>query len=73
MKIDYTVYFEDGSSKIVNCEKPAGAHPTSIMAMRAGVTEAEKTGKRVKTIARTKTFLGNLVDVDSTPRHELFV
>lgn len=54
MKLQLTTYFEDGSSGMTEIEKPAGAHPDSIMVIAEGLLEAEKTGKRVSRIGRSK-------------------
>ena len=54
MKVRYTVYWEDGSSGIIEIEKPAGSHPDSISALAEGVRAAESCGKRVAKIGRSK-------------------
>ena len=62
MEVTYTVYFSDGSSGIVTCEKPAGAHPDSPKALLAGITNAEITGKFVARIGRSMHVRGVLLD-----------
>ena len=54
MKVNLTVYYEDNSSEIIEIEKPRGAHPDSIGTIAKGVLVAEKTGKRVSKIGRSK-------------------
>ncbi|HSX25108.1 MAG TPA: hypothetical protein VLG69_04035 [Candidatus Andersenbacteria bacterium] len=54
MKVDLTVYYTDGSSGIVTIEKPPGAHPDSIATLFEGVAEAERSGKEVSKIGRSK-------------------
>lgn len=54
MKMQLTVYYDGGSSGIIEFEKPAGAHPDSINAIAEGLLVAEKTGKRVSKIGRSK-------------------
>src|SRR3989344_6926040 len=48
MKIEMTVFYEDGTSGVIEFEKPAGAHPDSISALTEGVRVAEGCGKRVQ-------------------------
>lgn len=54
MKLNLTVFYTDGTSGIIEIEKPPGAHPESNMTMQAGVQEAEKGGKVVAKIGRSK-------------------
>jgi hypothetical protein len=54
MKIGLTTYYEDGTSGITEIERPAGAHPDSIMVIAEGLLAAEKQGKRVARIGRSK-------------------
>ena len=54
MKVKLLVCFEDGSSEIVEIEKSAGAHPDSIATIVDGILEAEKFGKQVSKIGRSK-------------------
>lgn len=54
MKVQFTTYFEDGTSGITEFEKPPGYHPSSIGVMAFGVLEAEKTGKTVARIGISK-------------------
>lgn len=48
-----TVHYADGSSGILEFEKPPGAHPDSIAAIAEGILVAEKNGKRVERIGRS--------------------
>lgn len=68
MKIKYTVYYKDGSSGIVEIEKPPGAHPDSMMALKVGIKEAEFTGKTVDRIGRTRIAFGKFIDLDFVDR-----
>ncbi len=61
MQIDYTVYYIDGSSSIVSIDKPAGAHPDSLLSLYDGVVQAEKTGKTVEKIGRGQFFRGKIL------------
>lgn len=72
MIIDYTVYYEDGTSGVISCEKPPGAHPTSIKAILHAIAESEKTGKVVHRIGRTTYFRGVLIDRDMATRKDIF-
>lgn len=54
MEVQYTTYFEDGTSGITKLEKPPGAHPDSLLALIEGLLVAEKTGKKVLRIGRSK-------------------
>ncbi len=54
MKILLTVYYADGSSGITEFEKPSGHHPDSLGVMAEGILEAEKTGRTVLKIGRSK-------------------
>ena len=54
MKVQLTVYYEDGSSGIIEIEKPPGAHPDSVMVTAEGLLAAEANGKRVSRIGRSK-------------------
>lgn len=54
MKVKLTVFYEDESSGIIEIEKPAGAHPDSILVAVEGLLVAEQTGKRVTKIGRSK-------------------
>lgn len=54
MKVNLTVFYEDDSSDIIEIEKPAGAHPDSVMTAAEGLLVAEQTGKRVARIGRSK-------------------
>lgn len=54
MKLQLTTYYEDGSSEITEIEKPAGAHPDSMMVIAEGLLAAEKSGKKVSRIGRSK-------------------
>ncbi|MBI5003775.1 hypothetical protein HZC00_01640 [Candidatus Kaiserbacteria bacterium] len=53
MKLTFVAYFSDGTSKIVEFEKPPGAHPESVSAAMAALEVAETTGKRVDRIGRS--------------------
>lgn len=54
MKVKLTVYYEDGSSGIIEIDKPAGAHPDSIVTAAEGLLVAERSGKRVTKIGRSE-------------------
>lgn len=54
MKIQLTTHFEDGTSGITEFEKPPGTRPDSIVVIAEGLLEAEKTGKKVARIGRSK-------------------
>lgn len=69
MKVKLTVYYEDGTDGVIEIEKPAGAHPDSVMTAATGLIKAEKTGKRVAKIGRSKAY-----DYSSpTSPHNLFI
>lgn len=55
MKLNFIVYYEDGSSG-------TGAHPESMMTINAALKEAQKTGKIAKSMARATEFGVKLVD-----------
>lgn len=67
MRLALTVYYDDGSSGIVEIEKPAGAQPDSILAIVEGLLEAEKGGKTVSRIGRSN------VNPFSTPGSALVI
>lgn len=46
----YVVTFSDGTKSVVQTERPAGAHPESVMAKQNAIIKAEKDGKTVKDI-----------------------
>ena len=54
MEVQLTVFYQDGSSGIIEFEKPGGAHPESIMVAAEGLLVAEATGKRVARIGWSK-------------------
>ena len=54
MKTSMTVYYTDGSSGVIECENSPGAHPDSMMALLEGLLTAEKTGKTVARIGRSR-------------------
>lgn len=62
MKKKYTVYFTDGSSNIIEIEKPAGAHPDSPCALKEVLTCAEHTGKTVTRAGRPIFFKGKIIE-----------
>lgn len=65
MKLTRTVYFTDGTSGIVEFEKPPGAHPDSVLTAVTGINEAEKTGKTV--------IVGGLpIDTEEATRDQVF-
>ncbi len=72
MKIDWTVYYEDGSSGVVGCEKPPGAHPESLAAVMPAIHNAERTGKVVRTIGRSVLVRGHLIDRNMVARQDAF-
>lgn len=71
MVIDWTVYFEDGTSSMISCEKSAGAHPDSIAAVVAAIREAESTGNTVSRIGRSTIIGGVPIDLDTTTREQV--
>lgn len=71
MTITYTVYFTDGTSGTVTIERPAGAHPDSNMALAAAVLEAERTGKRVSRLGRSRYGDGMFLDIGFVRRDSL--
>jgi len=52
MKMTLSVYYTDGTSGMIEFEKPPGAHPDSMAAVLEGLLTAEKTGKIVARIGR---------------------
>ncbi len=56
MLIKFTVYYTDSTSRVVEVEKPRGAHPHSRLAFQAGIEESEKDGKVVDKITITGIF-----------------
>ncbi len=54
MKVKLTVFYEDNSSGIIEIEKPAGAHPDSVLTAAKGISVAEQSGKRVARIGLSK-------------------
>ncbi len=67
MHVQLTVLYEDGTSGIVVIENPPGAHPDSVLTAITGLVEAEKSGKRVARIGRSK------VNPFSTPGKPLVI
>ena len=49
-----SVYYTDGANGMVEFENPPGAHPDSIMALLEGLLTAEKTGRTVARIGRSR-------------------
>lgn len=70
MIVNYTTYFEDGTSDVTAIEKPAGAHPDSVAAVRAAIKEAERAGKRVARIGRSRVAFGKIIDTGVHSRSE---
>lgn len=62
MKMSLTVYYQDGSSGIVEFEKPPGAHPESVLAINACLRAARFTGKEPARICNTYGYAGMLMD-----------
>ena len=54
MKVKLTVFYTDGSSGVIEIDKPPGAHPDSPLTAARGILVAERTGKRVARIGRSK-------------------
>jgi len=54
MKVQLTVYYTDDSSGVLEMEKRPGYHPDSVGVLAQGVLVAEKTGKKVAKIGRSK-------------------
>ena len=71
MKITKVVYFTDGSSEIIEFEKPPGSHPDSLVAFYEGIKSAEKTGKLVKEISTVTMFRGLPLDSNKFTRDKV--
>jgi hypothetical protein len=61
MKMTIPVSYTDGTSEMLEFEKPPGAHPESMKAVLTGLLIAERSGKTVATIGRESVTRGNLL------------
>ena len=71
-----TAKYTDGSTGIVEFEKPPGAHPQSVMAYRAGLIAAERLGRTVDQMSRSVTIKRRdmppaIIEVDVMSREEI--
>jgi hypothetical protein len=71
MQVTYTAYYTDGTSGTVTCEKPPGAHPDSFKALQAGIVEAERLGKTVAKLGRSRLAFGVILDGDLPTREQI--
>jgi len=66
-----TVYYTDGSSRVVEFEKPDGMHPDCRSVWKLALTVSESTGKTVSTICSTFTYAGLPLDTETYTRDEI--
>ena len=66
-----TVYYTDGSSKIIEFEKLPGAHPDCKPVWKQALSVAEFEGKTVHTICNTIMYAGRPLNTETHTRDEI--